>query len=564
MTQQNNGHVDDVIATELLWTRPAREPEYRLENAALGALAKALAESPGSVVRRLVDLALELTGAQSAGLSLEGVQDGKKVFRWVATAGEFERYTNGTMPRDFSPCGLVVDRNEAVLMIEPARHYRYVAELHLPIHEVLLAPFHLSGSPIGTLWIVSHTPQCQFDAEGLRIVQSLCGFAATAVTTVGLVDKLEDDNARKQRLLQAHAQQIEVLERWFDQAPGFVALLRGPTFVFEMANQAYYDLVGRRDLIGRPLSDALPETRTQGIEALLAEALNSGQPVYGHEVLMSFNKVSGEAPVEAYVDFVCQPVFDAEGMVLGVFVQGHDVTERRLVMDRLRETNLYKDQVLAVVAHEMRNPLAPIQMSVHLLKQTIGEGMPARRSLDIIERQAAMLKALLDDLLDAASIRAGKVVLQRRRIPLQDLVNGAVEAAQPQISRHGHQLHLSLPGEPLIVDVDVGRMTQVITNLLTNAAKYTRQPGLIDLSVEPTQDRVMIKVTDSGEGISKEMLPHIFDMFMQVSETSRRIDGGLGIGLALVRQLVELHGGTVTAASGGPGQGSQFTVCLLR
>lgn len=191
----------DIDFTHLLMTRVARAADFKHENQELAKLASTLAENPERMAQELVDATLRLTHADSAGLSLEENLNGQAIFRWVATAGEYSRYVNGTMPRNFSPCGDVLDRNDAILMRHPVRRYPYIESLHKPCEEALLVPFNHHGRAVGTVWIVSHSNKKTFDKEDLRIVRSITKFAAAAIQTVGLVKSLRDTNKQNETLM---------------------------------------------------------------------------------------------------------------------------------------------------------------------------------------------------------------------------------------------------------------------------------------------------------------------------------------------------------------------------
>ena len=409
----------DVMATDLLRQRTPRAPDYKAESDALTLLAKTFAAEPQLIAKRLVDLALQLTGAHSAGLSLEEVADGKPRFRWIATAGEFSRYVDGTMRRDFSPCQEVLDRDEAILMRKPARVYTDMAQLHAPIQEALLAPFRVDSRPVGTVWLLSHDSKREFDSEDLRTIERLAEIAAIALTTVGLDSRLRD---------------------------------------------------------------------------------------------------------------AC------------------DESHR-------------KDALLALIAHELRNPLAPIKNAVQVLRAMNTDERQAR-VLDVIDRQASALNELVYDLTDASSVQNGKLALRRAQISVHDIVSQAIESVNPQLEARSHHLSVQLPNEPLFITGDPRRLTQVLVNLLTNAAKYTPDAGTITISAKADGELLRVEIADSGVGISSDLLPHIFELFTQARQDLVRPKGGLGIGLFLVRELVHLHNGTVEATSDGEGLGARFTVCL--
>lgn len=236
--------------------------------------------------------------------------------------------------------------------------------------------------------------------------------------------------------------------------------------------------------------------------------------------------------------------------------------ERVRSMEALREADRHKSEFLATLAHELRNPLAPIRNGLDLLRMSEGRPGNGAAIRDMMDRQVRHMTHLINDLLDIARVSSGKIVLQKERALLQDVVSGAVEASMPPIEAAGHRLTVRMPDAPIWVEVDTVRMSQVIGNLLSNAAKYTPQGGAIGLSVEPEDDAVTIAVADNGIGIAAESLGAVFEMFTQVARQIDRSNGGLGIGLSLVRNLVGLHGGTVRAASPGLGQGSVFSIRL--
>jgi PAS domain S-box-containing protein len=236
--------------------------------------------------------------------------------------------------------------------------------------------------------------------------------------------------------------------------------------------------------------------------------------------------------------------------------------ERLRLLNELKEADCRKDEFLATLAHELRNPLAPVRNAVQVLRFKGADESELRWSRDVIDRQVAHMTRLIDDLLDISRITRNKIELRKERVDLAEVVREAVETSQPLIERSGHHLTVTLPPEPIYLHADLLRLSQVLTNLLTNAAKYTDRGGDIWLTVERQAGEVVVRVKDTGVGIPAEKLPGLFQMFFQVDRALGRSQGGLGIGLSLVRRLVELHGGSVKAHSAGRGQGSEFTVLL--
>jgi signal transduction histidine kinase len=381
-------------------------------------------------------------------------------------------------------------------------------------------------------------------------------FCAVTEETARVLAERERD-----RLMREAQDAARTLRTWFDNAPGFVALLRGPDFVFELVNRAYYQLVGHRHLEGEPALKALPEIANQGYFELLRRVYETGEPFVGRSMRVVLHQTPGAPPVERFVDFLYQPVRDAAGAIVGIFAQGHDVTDQVQATAALEEANRRKDEFLATLAHELRNPLAPIRQAAMVAKlapQAERQGW----ALDVIGRQVGHMALLLDDLLDVSRISRGKLQLRLASVDLKGVVDAAVETAWPLIDARRHRLEVRLPDHPVQLVVDPVRIAQVLGNLLSNAAKYTDPGGAIVLAAEERGGRLQLQVRDNGIGLSPENLEAIFGMFSQVASASERAQGGLGIGLALSRGLVQLHGGTLQASSAGPGQGAEFNVSL--
>jgi signal transduction histidine kinase len=238
------------------------------------------------------------------------------------------------------------------------------------------------------------------------------------------------------------------------------------------------------------------------------------------------------------------------------------MAELRHAERALREADQRKDEFLATLAHELRNPLAPIRTGLDLLERVPGDGPQAHRVRAMMQRQLNLLIKLIDDLLDVSRIATGKVMLEREVVDLRDVIDAAIEGSQPMISAGSHRLRIDLPSSPVGVSADPLRMAQVIGNLVNNAAKYTPRGGEIDVSLVVEGGDAVVRVSDNGVGIPRDMLEEVFDLFAQVDRTLDQSQGGLGIGLSLVQRLVALHGGSVAAESPGREQGSTFTVRL--
>jgi PAS domain S-box-containing protein len=292
----------------------------------------------------------------------------------------------------------------------------------------------------------------------------------------------------------------------------------------------------------------LAHEQALGIRSLVCHPLMVGRRLLGTLSFGSRTRDHLDADELEFVEIICRYVAAAY--------------ERLRLIEDLREADHRKDEFLAVLAHELRNPLAPIRSAIGVLRIS-GEHDPAvERMIGIMSRQVDHMVRLVDDLLEVSRITRGKIELRQEPVAVADVVRSAVETSRPLIDAAGHRLGLAIPPEPLTVAGDPMRLAQVVANLLNNAAKYTAPGGRIQVTVRCEAEQAAILVQDNGMGIPADMLPRVFDYFTQVGRQTDRTPGGLGIGLALVKRLVEMHGGSVTARSEGEGQGSEFEVRL--
>jgi signal transduction histidine kinase len=628
--------LDRVIQTQLLEERASKQPNYQAESAAMAGLVEALANDPDSVAQRLVDAALQLTGAASAGLSLAETADGKEIFRWIATAGEYARYMRGTMPRHFSPCGEVLHRAQPLLMRDMVRAYPYVDMLHAPPSEVLLVPFAKDGVLVGTVWVVGHSADHAFDAEDLRIVKSLAVFASAVSGTVGLVRDLVAREAQSSRELEFSEQQRKALDRLIgerDRAAEAITRELKDTRLLRDVAARLIGAEGNHALFGEILDAAIEITQANGgtlqlldkaagsltflatrgfpaeMVAHFAEVdASSGSPcgialARGQRVIVEFlpegpdpdgsNKLHLDA---GYRSAQSTPLVSRSGQPLGMFSthwnekrqlserevrfldllgrQAADLIERSQVQEalrssekELREEARRKDEFLAVLAHELRNPLAPIRTGVALLKHAADVPV-VEKVRPMMERQVNHMVRLIDDLLDVSRITSGKVELQRETVTLGSLIETAVEANRGGIAAAGVELQLRIDDPARTLHADPTRISQVLSNVLHNAAKFTPSGGTITLAtalsppVPGGAAEQVFRITDTGAGIAAEQLPTVFELFTQIRPDSAKRHGGMGIGLALARSLVALHGGTIHAESEGLGEGSTFVIRL--
>jgi PAS domain S-box-containing protein len=312
---------------------------------------------------------------------------------------------------------------------------------------------------------------------------------------------------------------------------------------------------------GKPLDEVfkiLNEQTREPVESPVTKVLREGGIVglANHTVLV--HRAGHETPIEDSG----APICDKEGAIIGVVLVFRDATRERAAQNAMITADRRKDEFLATLAHELRNPLAPIRQAASLASHANATAEQIIWSNGVIERQTAHMARLLDDLLDVSRITRGRLEVRRTRVALRTIVDAAVETARPAIDAGQHDLRIELPADAVLLDVDALRIAQVLGNLLTNAAKYTPAHGVIKLVAAREGSEAVVRVSDNGIGLTADDLPRIFQMFAQVKPTLDRKEAGLGIGLALSKALVDLHGGSLEGRSEGPGKGSEFTVRL--
>ena len=571
----------------------------------------------------------------------------------------------------------------ADVQADPRTASHAAAYAGLQTRACMKVPVIKAGALVAILTLHQDAP-CQWSPSHIPLVRDI---AERIWNAMEHADAQERQREAERALTFARSAKSERLRSLFEQAPGFMAMLSGPAHVYEFVNAAYMSVVGERALLGLAVRDALPEVEGQGYFELLDAAYASATPRAAHDVPLLMQARASEPARLVYVDFVFQPIVDANGAVTGIFVEGSDTTERHLAKEALdttrermgegmvaarmaiwdwdlvteqitfsqntrevfggtwasigdvwksvweedlerltrageaaeahcgsyeevvrikragvdeplwlqihgkfiadesgvartvrsvaidvtglknaqqalQDANVRKDEFLAMLAHELRNPLAPIRAAAQLLDMVHGDGKQVQRMGAVIARQADHMTSLINDLLDVSRVTSGLVTLERSAQDIWSIVGEAVEQVMPMMQERSHRLSIDNPGVPAMVMGDRKRLVQILTNLLQNAAKYTPAKGHIQVEVRQAGGEVAMTVRDDGVGMNADLLPHVFELFSQEKRSSDRSQGGLGLGLALVQRLVTLHGGAVRAQSDGAGRGSAFTVLL--
>jgi signal transduction histidine kinase len=445
--------LESILCTEELALRPPRPPDYEKETRALVSLVRALAESPGTILQALADTILELFEAGSAGVSLLTREDGGKRFYWPAIAGSWKEHIGGGTPRNFGPCGDVLDRNVPLMFRHVERRYTYFLPVKPPVEECLLVPFYVRGEAVGTIWMVAHDERRKFDAEDMRQLISLGSFASSAYQAMASLDAAKKQEERLEQTL------VE-------------------------------------------LSQNMVELRKAGEES-------------------------------------------------------------RAAMIEAERASRAKDDFLAALSHELRTPLTPVLMTAAALESDPALPAETRSQLAMMRRNIELEARLIDDLLDLTRISRGKLQIAPAVTDLHLLLQHTVEIVRSDALGKQVAIEFIFEATRHHVRGDPTRLQQVFWNLLKNALKFTPTGGRVTVTTRNDEEGWMIlSVDDTGVGISAEALPRIFNAFEQGDVAGHHRYGGLGLGLAISRAIVEAHCGIIQAASAGPGRGASFTVAL--
>jgi len=370
-----------------------------------------------------------------------------------------------------------------------------------------------------------------------------------------LIGAISMDVTEQARAAEELRRQREELRLVTDTMPAGVVRVSADLH-YVWVNRVFASWMGKRaeEIIGRPVGEVLGERDWQELRPHVERALRGER--------VEYERLAQLARGERWIYCVIEPTRDEQGVPDGLVAVVSDIHDRKLMEETLRQAERRKDEFLATLAHELRNPLAPIRNAVAILGKKDALDPELTWSREVIERQVEQMSRLIDDLLDIARIAGGKLLIRKERLPLERAIDMALETSRPHINAAGHSLSVLLPSERLTVEADPARLAQVFSNLLNNAARYTERHGEIALTAEADGNEVVVTVQDNGIGFSPEVAGRLFEPFSQLTRSNERSHGGLGIGLSLVQGIVALHGGSVQARSRGPGQGAEFAVRL--
>jgi signal transduction histidine kinase/CheY-like chemotaxis protein len=423
------------------------------------------------------------------------------------------------------------------------------------LFQEMLVPIVRKGRLEDAWWNYSYSPA--FDDAG-----AVAGVLVVATETTGEVAGRKQLEAAR---VSGELARTE-LHAVFMQSPLPMAFLKGPEHRFTLVNGPYAALV-TRDVVGRTLGEAFTDEEAGYYRGILDRVYRTGEPAVLHEALLRLPDAAGVVR-DRYIDVGYDAFRDADGAVTGIIAVIHDVTfqaaaraRESLLRKEAEAANLAKDEFLATVSHELRTPLNAILGWARLLAET-RDAERWDKGLTVIRRNSEAQARLIDDILDVSRIISGKVVIDLKRVHLASVIENAVESIRPATLAKRIELEVHLEDAAFDIVADESRLQQIVWNLLSNAVKFTPVAGRVRVAAIRDASRVSIRVNDTGKGISPEFLPHVFDRFRQGESTTTKRYGGLGLGLAIVRHLVELHGGSVTAHSEGDGLGATFEIVL--
>jgi PAS domain S-box-containing protein len=559
--------LESILCTEELRRRPWRLPDYGKENRALVALAIALADSPHTILQTLAETILDVTQCDSAGVSLLTKDDGGKRFYWPAIAGMWKPHIGGGTPRNFGPCGDVLDRNIPLLFRHFEWRYTYFLPVTPLVEECLLVPFYVGGKAVGTIWAIAHNDRRKFDAEGLRLLESLGRFASAAYQALASIDDLKFQIAAREKAeaaVRELANGLEAKIRRLVDSNIIGIFIWGLDGRIIDANEAFLRIVGygRDDLVSGRVSwrELTPAEYRDADDRRVAQlkATGTAQP-YEKEY---FQKSGRRVPV-----LVGAALFEGRLEEGVAFVL--DLTARKRAEEALHQAQAALAHVTRVttmgeltasIAHEVNQPLAGVTTNANA-----GLRWLAREPPDLEEARACLQRIIrdgqrADEVIARMRAFARKAAPQTARLALNDVIAEVLALVDGELRRHGVALHTDLAADLPPVRADRVQLQQVLLNLLLNGIEamrgVTERPrALVVRSRKDGAEGVLVAVQDAGTGIAPQDLERVFTPFYTTKPA------GLGLGLAISRSIIEAHGGRLWATSNdGPGATFQFTL----
>ena len=525
--------LESVIHTRELNRRLPRPPDFPGVIRALVTLARTMADSPERTLQQLVEAALALCQAHSAGISLLEDENGRKIFRWHGVAGEYAPHLWGTTPRDFSPCGTVLDTNQVQLMSRLERHFGYFADVKPGIAEALLVPFHVGGEAVGTLWVISHDDSRQFDREDVRVLTTLGEFAAAAYQTLSRLIALKGIIAtiREPLLVLDETFRIKMASRSFYQTFRVTPALTEGRLLYEIGN-GQWDIPELRVLLDDVLSK---EKAIENFE------IRHDFPALGpRTMLLSARRLRREGNPTALILLALE-----------------DVTARKQIEDELLRSNEDAQRFAYVAAHDLRAPLNSAMMLLQLLQQKTEAKLTNDESqmLSLATANLQRLQALMTDMLAYAQVGG---TAKRTAVPLQEPLQMALSNLQKDIEETGAQVNIGLLPT---IRTDRYQLTLVFQNLIGNAIKFRsdRRPCL-QIGAKKEKGEWTVSIGDNGQGFDPQYAEQIFLPFKRLHGSDTP---GSGIGLATCKRIVERLGGRIWAEAA-QGTGATFYFTLPR
>jgi C4-dicarboxylate-specific signal transduction histidine kinase len=583
--------LESIDCTDELLRRPGRPADHRKENAALAALVGALADSPRTILQTLADKVLETLDADSAGLSLL-TKDGKR-FYWAAIAGAWRPHLGGGTPRDFGPCGDVLDRNRTMLFTHWERRYPYLSSAMPLAEEGLLVPFYVKGKAVGTIWTIAHRNHRKFDAEDQRLLESMGRFASAAYQTVESIDELTSENEARERAetklrrltdnletkvrvrteeLRRRNEQLHRSETFLTEAQ---RLSSTGSFSWRIATDGSTEIVWSEELCrifefdpGLPITLELMRARIHADDVELFDHTIGRAHACGGDFDYEYRLQMSNHSIK-YVRVTAHGTRDAEGRPEFIGA-AQDVTQRRLSEGSLAQTRselaratrvMGLGVLTASIAHEVKQPIGAIFANAESSLRWLSRANPD------IEKAQALINRVIDDARRASEIvdrirdMANKRAPEHKLLSFADVVNESVKFLHHELKLRGVAVSLDLAPDLPPIFGDRTQLQQVMVNLVVNAVQAMTQTGTTLRSIylrarlsEP--ETVCCVLEDGGPGIDPEHLPRLFDGFFTTKDT------GMGLGLAICRSIVEAHGGYIRADNDSALGGARFSVDL--